>query len=68
MPVEYRGWRIYHPNVNEEPAGVWWANGQIEHVAGGALEPVALSEHFSARDDALHAYLRAARARIAAKP
>lgn len=68
MPVEYRGWRICHPNLNEEPTGVWWVNGQIEHVASGNLEPVALSERFRAREDALRAYLLAAHARIATKP
>jgi len=67
MPSEYRGWRICHPILNEEPVGVWWANGQIEHVATGELEAVALRDHFRARDDALNAYVLAARRRIASK-
>ncbi len=67
MSTEFRGWRILHPSLNEEPSGVWWANGQVEHIATGDLETVAVPNHFAAREDAFRAYLMAARARIAEK-
>lgn len=66
-PGEYRGWKTLPPNLNEEPTGIWWANGNIEHVATGELEPVALPEKFRSRDDAVRAYILAARARISSK-
>lgn len=67
MAIEYRGWQIGRPNTTEEPAGVWWVNGQIRHIATGELEPVALPDNFGTREDAQRAYLSAARARIASK-
>jgi len=66
-PIEYRGWRIELPNLNEEPRGVWWTNGQIEEIVSGETEPVALADHFRSNEDAQRAYFIAARRRIAAK-